>query len=368
MKTQAITNVKDDKMEDNKNSVPGTALDQQLIISPQDIMSMIDENPANVHGPGSSSFERMPLELREMVIGNFDLADRHFPLDLRKKGRSNRPKAMSEGRKLLLVSKSMANLVKPMIKNDSIIVFRFGGHYDNFQKGWIRVLDFVLNYNVRDGVPHFASFPNVQELKDTRNFELDLVGFDLRAVNNEWMGQLSPNQHPGYAYQDPHIRREQVRFVCDTIAAFSPFVRHLTVRIPCFCRLEWDGLLDEASKKLIDFLSPLRRLRVKEPVTFCLRHYNRDGHCEPLEGFPRHKPVVQKLEAAFGAMTAEALSKPEQDWMLLKTIPLPKDRSKRRLITGVMHHLLEVLHERPMDFGEMANLLEARCFQTQRES
>ena len=205
-----------------------------------------------------------------MVVCNFDLSERLLPLDLRKKCKPGPPKPMSEARKLLLVSKSVANLVKPMINNDSIIVFRFGGHYDNFRKGWTRVLDFVLYYNLQDGIHHHESLPNVQQLKEMRNFEIGLVGFDPCGSKDEWVGRVSLNQHPNHAYEDCHIRREQVRFVCDTLATFSPIVRHLTVRVPCCCGFGYDGSIDEVSKKIADLLSPLRRLRVREPVTFCL--------------------------------------------------------------------------------------------------
>ncbi|KAL8956647.1 MAG: hypothetical protein Q9183_006253 [Haloplaca sp. 2 TL-2023] len=352
---------KDKTMKDHKDSVPVTASDQKRMVSPQNIeghMSAIEESPADGHGADSFPFERLPLELREMVIQNFNLSERRLPLDLRQKGKPGPARAMSEARNLLLVSKSMANMVKPMIKKDSIIVFRFGGHYDNFRKGWTRVLDFMLYYNLRDGIPHHASFPNVQQLKETRNFEFDLVGFDPSGVKYEWMGKVSPKQNPNLSYEDCHHRREQVRFVCDALATFSPDIRHLTVRIPCGCYFGNRGLIDEVSEKIADLLSPLRRLHVKGPVTFCLKHYG-IGRCGPRKGARKihQKSLVQKLEASLGRLTGEPLSKAEQDWMTLKTIPLPKDRPSRRLATGKLYDLLKILHERPIDFEEEAKVV-----------
>ena len=218
---------------------------------------------------------------------------------------------------LLSVNKAFSSLARSIIENEVFVNFEMSpdnGAYPSM----IKVLGRLLL-----GVPPFrsnVSLKDTQHLKNLCNFELT-IGADHVSP---W-GFIRDRNHsdPSFPWDlQCYIYKEQMRLVCDTLAFSTKAIRHLRVRFPCLCS-PWsvpttnDALALE--RKMIDFLAPLRRLRVAEPVTFEIDHnewncdYNNPkpewmfGRLDPYDQV-RTQHLQHSLETSFGKLIGEKLS------------------------------------------------------------
>ncbi|KAL9004689.1 MAG: hypothetical protein Q9188_002504 [Gyalolechia gomerana] len=198
----------------------------------------------------------------------------------------------------------------------------------------------VLSLNLK-GLANFWShtaltdFPHFRKLS---NFKLDLMTDNVR-----------PWFHVDQVYFDCSDYKEKLRLVCDALATNNN-IQHIIVQIPCLCSLRADDTVHIAQSKLLDFLSPLRRLKVAQPVDFRITH-GTDHWGEGTDDPNITENLKHLLKANFGDLVGEKLSKEETLWKNIKA----RDRTELHEAAEAdvdykLWELFETLNDYPENF------------------
>ncbi|KAL8917444.1 MAG: hypothetical protein Q9208_007938 [Pyrenodesmia sp. 3 TL-2023] len=190
----------------------------------------------------------------------------------------------------------------------------------------------------------YTSFLRFEHFRRMRTFELDL-DFAQRWWHDRFKEPLNPNREIWWG--EP---KEWLRIICDLLST-NGNIRQLTVRFPCLCHLKEDEdpeLADQAERIMLNFFSPLRRVKVANRVEFIWSH-NMD-RLEAINNEPEsnkneltadkdngeHTPgdappnpcgndtrggiLGRKIRQQFSHLTGESSSRQEATWKRVKAM------------------------------------------------
>ncbi|KAI4218392.1 MAG: hypothetical protein L6R36_008978 [Xanthoria steineri] len=102
------------------------------------------------------------------------------------------------------------------------------------------------------------------ELQNHRHYHLNIKSNAVR-----WVCRRDATQDP-VSYEHGSFRvKEWIRLVSDELLA-NTILRHLTITAPCRCALEAAGRLPKDEASILDLFTPLKRIRVPNPVVLSL--------------------------------------------------------------------------------------------------
>ncbi|KAL8943453.1 MAG: hypothetical protein Q9211_000985 [Gyalolechia sp. 1 TL-2023] len=292
----------------------------------------------------SFPFEKLPPEIQMMVLREamppHGLVPWH-PLIFR---RTDVEKPSAIPLSLFRVNKSISAAAQYIAQKEVHLVVEvspdYGPHPDR-----IKVLGLDLK-----GLANFwshSALARIRHFRKMRNFELRLMTDHAR-----------PWGDVDQVYFECREYKEKLRIISDTLAT-NPGIQHIIVQVPCLCSLDSDEKVQLARSKLLDFLSPLRRLRVTQPVTFRVTHEN--DHPEKDRRDPiRTEDLKQVLRANFGDLVGENLSTEETMWRNIKA----KDRTELYAaadsdVDHKLWELFETLNDYPENFARHARRVKA---------
>lgn len=212
---------------------------------------------------------------------------------------------------LFLVNKAMSANARDILKKEVYLVIELSPEMSmsfgriTFLNTYLRDRGKFLSHRTLAHVGHF---------KHMSNFELDLMTdrFDPWWFMEE--GVAAP-------IVECERYKESLRLICDTLATYNDQIQHLVIQVPCLCRLKNTAMAHLAESMLLDFLGPLRRLRVAKPISFRITHKDDDDAWDPVTRDPlRTEGLVQTFEANFGRLLGEELSKEEETWKEIKAM------------------------------------------------
>ncbi|KAL8716221.1 MAG: hypothetical protein Q9220_000126 [cf. Caloplaca sp. 1 TL-2023] len=270
----------------------------------------------------SFPFERLPVELQANVL-RLALPHRLAP-SLVQRAHNIIKKRRSWSTNLLRVNKAVSNLTRSILTNEIPLVFKVAVASLEEPLG-LTVLDRDITYSDQAARPQMLA--DMHQIHSMRRFELDLMSADDCSWWSAYKDQPIAGIHaPFDCAQRESEYKEKLRFICDTLVAFSDNIQHLSVRVPCTCQLKNDEELAlTVVTRMVDYLAPLRRLHVAKSVTFHVVH---NDHDQPyLSGVPLNVPRAEQqcqiLQASLGRLRGEKLSEHEEMWKNLKSMDWP---------------------------------------------
>ncbi|KAL8680280.1 MAG: hypothetical protein Q9186_003518 [Xanthomendoza sp. 1 TL-2023] len=169
---------------------------------------------------------------------------------------------------------------------------------------------------------HFRSHRKFQQLpsfKSMQNYRLNAI-LGKNWYDDYWIANEEKRER--YYSRSCSSIKEQLRLVCDSLAS-NDQIQSLSVTVPCYCCLKGGHRAEEALSWTLDFLAPLKRLRVAKAVV--VRAVYDDGfdgsrgdvwlnHCER----PECKQLGKDVQVALGHLAGEPLRDEEIMWRELK--------------------------------------------------
>ncbi|KAL8774076.1 MAG: hypothetical protein Q9209_001184 [Squamulea sp. 1 TL-2023] len=181
-------------------------------------------------------------------------------------------------------------------------------------------------------------FPSQLRMQETpqirrmRNYQINFM------LEDRWLASHLCTRE--YCAVFLHLK-ERLRLVCDALAHNDTILR-LTVTIPCLCwpsmsesfsgTTSWiystmnthsHGSFSQAYSKTLDFLSPLKRINVAEPVTFtAIKYHGRNQDRPDRTMHPcKHiacKNLAQSMQRTLGQLKRQELPLEEKSWKRVK--------------------------------------------------
>ncbi|KAL8727486.1 MAG: hypothetical protein Q9166_006010 [cf. Caloplaca sp. 2 TL-2023] len=121
------------------------------------------------------------------------------------------------------------------------------------------------------------------------------------------------------------------------------------------------GAADVAQVKSLEFLSPLRRLKVTKPITFDVTHKTIEAIEMPCDA-KETKAHAQLLETSYRLLTGEPLSKQEMTWKYIKAYDRPQHNKSQGTSKKHLAQLWEALNHRPEAFDKVGTQLNKYLF------
>ncbi|KAI4118354.1 MAG: hypothetical protein LQ345_001575 [Seirophora villosa] len=207
---------------------------------------------------------------------------------------------------LFRVNKMISAQVQALVQKEAYLVINVTPGTGHLYGSTVSFLKTQL-LTVRQ-LPSHLAFANVGHFQKLRNFELDL---------------MSARKLPWKRIEvDCTAYKERFRLIGDILSTFNDDIQHLTINLPCLCGVDAPESVEAC---ILDFLAPLRRLRVAKPVAFRADHTQHKIFCKNIvqDDF-RTERLLHILEEHFGRLTGEELSFEEAAWRYIKA----EDRTK----------------------------------------
>ncbi|KAL8963119.1 MAG: hypothetical protein Q9193_000573 [Seirophora villosa] len=257
------------------------------------------EEPTNA----SFRFHDLPKELQLMIIHHAIPQHGLIPFNsprLRYLGDWNYSNSLPSS--LFRVNKMISAQVQALVQKEVYLVINVSPGTGQRYGSMVSFLQTQL-LSVQE-LPSHLAFANVGHFQKLRNFELDL---------------MSARRYPWKRIQnDCRAYKERFRLIGDILSTFNDDIQHLTINLPCLCGINAPEAFQTIEACILDFLAPLRRLRVAKPIAFKIyrKHIVQDDS--------RMERLLHILEEHFGRLTGEELSFEEAAWRDIKA----EDRTK----------------------------------------
>ncbi|KAL8949498.1 MAG: hypothetical protein Q9222_004396 [Ikaeria aurantiellina] len=111
--------------------------------------------------------------------------------------------------------------------------------------------------------------------------------------------------------------REWLRLICDELL-HNNIIRNLTITAPCACTLKKAGLVPKDPTHALDLFSPLKRLRLNNPVKISLHNDIHNQGIQDSCSQPQCLEMLQDLRAMIGRLQGEELNDREAKWKEIK--------------------------------------------------
>ncbi|KAL8868834.1 MAG: hypothetical protein Q9174_004725 [Haloplaca sp. 1 TL-2023] len=279
--------------------------------------------------PAPFPFEKLPLELQTMIVGH---ALHKYVEPLNKyiiEDQTNLP-----FRRLMLVSKSMATIVRYVMTTQIPLVIKFGWGRHKFNPSEVKLLNREIIIDERNMPSHLLS-EDTPLLHRAHNIEIDLTeaGRDLRTWNFWPQRGTRCDQ------------AEQMRLVCDALVS-------CTGPTDFYCP-GCDGVHPPrdvaaiAKSHLPIILNPLRRLRVASTVTFLVKHGFYDFRCEHKSPTARR---LRYLDDNSSQLMGEELTRREKIWTELKELAPVRGRGATQRMSYRLFDILNLPSEEKEGF------------------
>ncbi|KAI4266084.1 MAG: hypothetical protein L6R38_008970 [Xanthoria sp. 2 TBL-2021] len=116
--------------------------------------------------------------------------------------------------------------------------------------------------------------------------------------------------------------KEQLRLTSDMLSE-NDNISHLTVTFPCYCSLPPVRDASRVAPAILDFLTPLKRIKVATTVLFIPAHglnvQAEDDHCNK----PECLNLAQTTQVSMGQLSGEVLNHREATWKRVKAMERP---------------------------------------------
>ncbi|KAL8727220.1 MAG: hypothetical protein Q9166_006184 [cf. Caloplaca sp. 2 TL-2023] len=185
-------------------------------------------------------------------------------------------------------------------------------------------------------------YEHLPQFTSMRNYRLNII-LDANWYDDTWFGC---GHERGAAYAKIcSIFKEQLRFVSDSLSSNND-IRCLSITVPCFCCLKRGGRYKATFDKMLDFLMPLKRLRVAKSVILEAVY---DNSFDGLKGDvwlnaclqPECQQLARQIKEALGELDGEQLSHEEQAWKRLKVMAKRMSLATGWEMVRRMYQLLE---------------------------
>ncbi|KAI4088670.1 MAG: hypothetical protein LQ344_005908 [Seirophora lacunosa] len=245
---------------------------------------------------------------------------------------------------LFRVNKMISAEAQAIVQEKVYLVIDVSQDFTRSHRSTISFLKTQL-LSVRE-LPSHLAFANVGHFEKLRNFELDLMTEQVRP----WaLIEAGSRQY-----------KERFRLIGDILSTFNHNIQHLTITLPCLCGIDTPESVQTAEACLLNFLAPLRRLRVAKPIAFRVEHIQNEPFDNPIvhDDF-RTEHLLHMLKEHFGRLTGEELSGLEAVWRNLKAEDRTQLHAASIEVEKTLCMLWYVLDKTPTAFQRCATRIQA---------
>ncbi|KAL8672013.1 MAG: hypothetical protein Q9168_003518 [Polycauliona sp. 1 TL-2023] len=291
-------------------------------------------------------FEKLPAELQLEVV-RYAMPPNGLPC-----GRLPYMTELSKGDQvrvpvnLFRVSRSMSAMALWTFYNDTLF------HIEISLWGVVYFRGKPLRLDESHYRPSQLQLQGLPQFRRARSFQINVV--ICRRTNDDFQPTL----------------KDRLRLVCDALAD-NPMIQRLTVTIPCLCgpRPIIFKPQDSTPSRILDILSPLKRVKVARPLKFEVIIQNNNYRAN-TSLIPCKHPVCQRLthhvQQVMGRLDGMQLTHEEETWKRIKELDLgrPKNlvlkfRSSKssQLLENLWDRLNLLQNHREMDASHDAALV-----------
>ncbi|KAL8733029.1 MAG: hypothetical protein Q9166_002427 [cf. Caloplaca sp. 2 TL-2023] len=272
-------------------------------------------------------FMKLPRELQLMVIRFAMPSNGMHPLNRKLSNKNEAPVS------LFRTSKSLSAMALPIFYNEVPLYIDISPHVISYSPESLRRWVGTRNYLFQSHL----SIRKLQQFRVLRKYRFNLV------FEPCWFDAKPEDRADDYSAYC-RLFKEQLRVVCDTLTG-NEAIQELVVTIPCLCLLD-DGLVAQAYPEIIDFLSPLHRIKVAKPVVFETTYQDRNSNrqetiwpisCRRTEC----NNLAQSIQASMGHLNGKELTSEEQTWKRIKEL----DHGNPHILREESIRLLGILWE-----------------------
>ncbi|KAL8853936.1 MAG: hypothetical protein Q9221_001244 [Calogaya cf. arnoldii] len=170
------------------------------------------------------------------------------------------------------------------------------------------------------GLPGRVPANNVRCFTSMQRYQLNIRPGNSEMTNFATARRYSVEKE-GYEFLHYELK-EQLRLTSDMLAG-NDNILHLKVTFPCYCSLPPVRDASRVAPAILDFLTPLKRIKVATTVLFIPAHGLNVQAEDDLCNKPECLNLAQTIQVSMGQLSGEVLNHREATWKRVKAMERP---------------------------------------------